>query len=179
VVDAVAAFVAWMGASLVVLADGRRGLALGAALATAGISVIGFSTAGPIAGALALGGGLAAFGRLRSGPTGWGIMPPGSTPRLVLCIAAGLFALWVGAAVMTGPGSPMRFAVLLVAGLMGARVLGGEERSVLLTATGLLALAMGLGATGGESSKAMWAFLAAGLIAAAVAWLPPRTVRAA
>jgi hypothetical protein len=179
VVDAVAAFIAWMGASLIVLADGRRGLALGAALATAGISVIAFSTAGPIAGALAVGGALAALGRLRSGPAGWRIMPPGSTPRLVLCIAAGLLALWVGAAVTTGPGSPLRFTVLLVAGLTGARVLGSEERSVLLTATSVLALAIGLGAVTGESSMAPWAFVAAGLIAAAVAWLPTRTVRAA
>lgn len=178
-VDAVAAFIAWMGASLIVLADGRRGLALGAALAAAGISVIGFSTAGPAAGVLALGGALAAFGRLRSGPAGWGIMPPGSTPRLVLCIAAGLLALWIGAAVTTGPGSPFRFAVLLVASLTGARLLGGEERSVLLTATSLLALAIGLGAAIGDSSMVPWAFLAAGLIAAAVAWLPTRTVRAA
>jgi hypothetical protein len=179
VVDAVAAFVAWMGASLIVLADGRRGLALGLSLAAVGISVIGFDTTGPAAGALVVGGALAAFGRLRSGPDGWRIMPPGSTPRLVLCIAAGLLALWIGGAVMTGPGAPLRFTVLLVAGLGGARVLGGEEMSVMLTATGLLALSVGLGAAMGESSIAPWAYIAAGLIAAAVALLPTRAVRAA
>ena len=178
-VDAGAAFVAWLGVSLIVLADGRRGLGLGAALATAGISAIAFDTAGPFAAALALGGAVAALRRLRSGPAGWQIMPPGSTPRLVLCIAAGLLALWTGAAVMTGPGAPLRFSVLLVAGLSGARILGAGERSVLLTATGLLSLAIGLGAVMDESSMAPWALVAAGLVAGAIAWLPTRTVRAA
>lgn len=178
-VDAVAAFVAWLGASLIVLADGRRGLGFGAALATAGISVVAFDSAGPFAAALALSGAVAAIRRLRSGPTGWQIMPPGSTPRLILCIAAGLLTLWIAAAVMTGPGAPLRFSVLLVAGLSGARILGAGEKSVLLTATSLLALAIGLGAGMGESSMAPLAFVAAGLAAGAIAWLPSRTVHAA
>ena len=29
------------------------------------------------------------------GPKGWAMMPPGSTPRLVLAIGAGLVALWI------------------------------------------------------------------------------------
>ena len=28
------------------------------------------------------------------GSDGWGIMPPGSTPRFILCVAGGLLGLW-------------------------------------------------------------------------------------
>ncbi|TMF19680.1 MAG: hypothetical protein E6I35_03105 [Chloroflexi bacterium] len=89
--EAGAALVAWLGMSLIVLADGRRSLALGAALATTGVALVVFQGAGLIdAGALALGGAVMVVRRLTDGPVGWQLMPPGSTPRLVLCIAAGL-----------------------------------------------------------------------------------------
>jgi hypothetical protein len=180
VVEAAAAFVAWLGAALVVLADGRRGLAFGTALATLGISVIAFDGAGLVAAAaLAAGGGIGAAGRLRAGPAGWNIMPPESTPRLVLCIASGLLALWLAAAVTTGDGAPLRFTVMLVSGLAAARVLGGGEPSILLTASGLLALAMGLAAGVEEGTPVLTSFLAAGFLAAAIGWLPVRDARAA
>src|SRR5207237_8346483 len=86
VVAGVAAFAAWLGASLVVLGDGRRALAFGVFLAAAGMTVIAWQSAGPVAAAaIATGGALAAVRRFGSGPAGWRIMPPGSTPRLVLC----------------------------------------------------------------------------------------------
>ena len=106
-------------------------------------------------------------------------MPPGSTPRFVLCIAAGILALWVAGAVTTGAGGPLRFAIVLVAGLAGARVYGSAEAPVLLTAIALLALAMGLGATLGDSPAAPWPYVAAGLIAAVIEWLPLKAPRAA
>ena len=178
-VEAAAAFVAWFGASLVVLSDGRRGLALGIALAALGTAVLTSGTAGLIAGAaVALGGLVAAAGRLRSGRAGWMIMPAGSTPRLVLCIAAGLLALWIAAGLTTGPGAPLRFAALVVTGLAGARVLGANEAHVLFTATGLLALAVALAAALGESSSPA-PFLAAGIIAGGAGSLPARTAHAA
>src|SRR2546429_7317499 len=108
--------------SLIVLADGRRSLALGAALATTGVALVVFQGAGLIdAGALALGGAVMVVRRLTDGPVGWQLMPPGSTPRLVLCIAAGLLALWIAFSVTTGAGAALRFAVMTVLGLGGAR----------------------------------------------------------
>ncbi len=178
-VEAAAAFVAWFGASLVVLSDGRRGLALGIALAAVGVATLTWGSGGPLAGAaLVLGGLVAAAGRFRSGRPGWMIMPAGSTPRLVLCIAAGLLALWIAAGLTTGQGGPLRFAALVVTGLAGARVLGASEAPVLFTATGLLAFAVALAAALGDTSSPA-PFLAAGIIAGGAGSLPARTARAA
>jgi hypothetical protein len=179
VLEAVAAVVAWLGTSVVVLADGRRGLAIGTVLAAAGVGVIAFDRAGAIA-AAAVGAGalVGAAGRLRSGRPGWHVMPAGSTPRLVLCIAAGLLALWVGASVASGPGGPVRFTAMLVIGLSGARVVGGGEGPVLLTAGGLMALGVALAAAIG-AAPGPWPFVAAAIIAASVGWISPRPVSAA
>src|SRR6202011_700036 len=77
---------AWFGATVTSLAEARRGLALGLVLTGAGL-------AGVIAGsrpldALLLAG--AAIGtallRLRDGRPGWDLLPPGSTPGIVLSI---------------------------------------------------------------------------------------------
>ncbi len=179
-VAAVAALVAWLGASVVVLADGRRGLALGAAISAAGMTVLALDAAGPVAaGSVALGGVVAAAGRLRSGRGGWHIMPAGSTPRLVLCIAAALLALWIAAALTTGPAAPLRFTAMVVMGLSGARVLGADEPPILFTAIGLLALAIALAAGIGQSAPTPWPFLAAAVIAGLAGWISPRTVAAA
>src|SRR2546428_10716223 len=97
--------------SLIVLADGRRSLALGAALATAGVALVGFQGAGLIAaGALALGGAVMVVRRLTDGPGGWHVMPPGSTPRLAPCIAAGLLPPWIACSVTTRAGDAVRVA---------------------------------------------------------------------
>src|SRR5437899_122465 len=179
-VEAGAALVAWLGMSLVVLADGRRGLALGAALAASGLAVIVFQGATVIdAGALALGGAVMAARRITNGPSGWQLMPPGSTPRLVLCIAAGLLALWIAFSVTTGAGAALRFGVMTVVGLAGARVLSSDERSVLLTSVGLLALAIAAMAGMGDASQGAWPYVAAALVAAGAGWLPVRAPNAA
>ncbi len=140
-----AAFVAWLGAALVVLADGRRGQALGLALLTAALAVLAWP-AGMAFGAVAIAiGGLVAAARCwRSGPPTWAIMPAGSTPRLVLCIASGLLALWVAASLTTGTGAPLRFTVLVVVGLMGARIQMSREAPVVMTAIAAFALALGV-----------------------------------
>jgi len=180
VVDAVAAFVAWLGVSIVVLADGRRGLALGAAIGAAGMAVLALDAAGPVAaGSIALGGVVAAAGRFRTGRAGWHVVPAGSTPRLVLCLAAALLALWIAAALTTGPAAPLRFTAMVVIGLSGARVLGADEGPVLFTAIGLLALAIALAAGIGQGPPTPWPFLAAAVIAGVVGWISPRTVVAA
>ena len=165
----VAAFLAWTGAALIVLSDGRRGLALGLALITAGFAVLAWFGGERLAAvAILLGGAFAAVQRLRNGPDVWGLMPSGSTSRLLLSIAGGLLALWIATSVMTGPGAPLRFAVVSVLGLMGARVMSGGETAALVTALAALALsiamAVGLADTGPGPSP----YIAAALFAVGV-----------
>ncbi|HEV2035869.1 MAG TPA: hypothetical protein VGU71_17030 [Candidatus Dormibacteraeota bacterium] len=164
-----AAFTAWLGAAMIVLADGRRALALGLALTAAAFAVLAW-VGGDMRAAAALfaGGAVSAVLRLRSGSEGWGLMPPGSTPRLILAIVAGVVALWIAASVTTGAGAPLRFATLAVLGLMGARVLGGRDPAVVLTAVAGMALAVAM-ATGlavtppGPAPYILAALLAAGV----------------
>ena len=138
-----AAFVVWLGAALIVLADGRRGLALGLAFVTVSLAILTWP-AGMAVGSVAIGvGGLiAAVQCWRSGPAEWGIMPAGSTPRLILCVASGMLGFWLAASVTTGPDASRRFAVLVVTGLMGARVLISRDVPVVLTGIAALALAV-------------------------------------
>jgi hypothetical protein len=169
VAHAVAAFLAWGGASVIVLADGRRGVAAGLALTTAALAFLAWSTGGAVAAAaLAAGGGLAAFKRDRTGHGGWAVMPEGSTPRLILCVAAGLLAFWIAASVMTGPGASVRFAVLSVVGLMGGRVLSSRDPSVLLAAVAVLALALALAAGVSASEPEPVPYFAGALVSAGV-----------
>jgi hypothetical protein len=142
-----AALLAWLGGALVVLSDSRRGLALGLVLTGIGLAVLVWATGGP-AGAvtLALGGVLAAGLRLRGGPMGWGLMEPGSTPRLILTVVVGILALWVAVTVAAGDQASLRFAILAVIGLAGARLLQAREQTASLTAAACLALAIGAAA---------------------------------
>ena len=179
-----AAFVAWLGAAIVVLADGRRGLALGLALLTITLAVLTWP-AGMAVGSVAIGvGGLiAAVQCWRSGPAEWGIMPAGSTPRLILCIGSGLLAFWLAASVTTGPDASLRFAVLVVPGLMGARILMSRDVPVVLA--GITALALALAAASGLASGSPGPIpaIVGGLIAAGVMFVPaariPPSIQAA
>ncbi len=168
-----AAILAWLGASLVVLADGRRGLALGLGLLTAGLAVLAWpSQALPGALAVAAGGFIASWQCWRSGPATWGIMPAGSTARLVLCVGSGLLALWLAASVTNGPGAPLRFAVLVVLGLMAARILGGREAAVLLASVSGFALVLAVAPGLAAASQSFVPAIAGGLVAAGVMFLP-------
>lgn len=144
-IEAAPAFITWLGAALVVLSDGRRGLAAGVALLSAGFGILAWVT-GDAGGGMAVvaGGAAATWSCWRWGPAGWGIMPAGSTPRLVLCVASGLLALWVAASVTSGGGESLRFCVLVVLGMMGARVLMSRQLSVALAATACFALALAM-----------------------------------
>jgi hypothetical protein len=145
VIEAAAALVAWLGAAVVVLADARRGLALGLALVTVGLAALAWGTGQPVGAiALAAGGMTGALRCWTAASDKWGLMPPGSTARLVLCIAAGLLGLWISASVTTAPGAPVLFAVLVVLGLMAARVLAGGDVVVDRTAIACFALALAL-----------------------------------
>ena len=142
-----AAFAAWIGAALIVLSEGRRGLALGMALVTLGFAGLALA-AGQVEGAVALvaGGGVAVVQRLRSGKDAWGVMPPGSTARVVLAAGVGLLALWISTTVMSGPGASIRFAALSVLGLTAARVLTPSDPPAVMTALAALALSVAVAA---------------------------------
>lgn len=176
--EGAAGVVAWAGASLVVLGDGRRGLAAGIALAAAGLGAVAWLTAGPLAAAGIVAGGLvAAVGRWRSGAPGWQMMPAGSTPRIILCVAVAFLCLWIALVVTTGPGSGLRFSASVCMVLAAARILWSERRPVGLSGAAVLALAVGVASASGSSLPDPWPFLAAGLVAAVMAWLPGRWQR--
>jgi hypothetical protein len=162
-VNAAAAFIAWLGAALLVLSEGRRALALGMALITVGFAVLAQTGGGAVAAsAMLAGGGIAAGRRFRSGPDVWGFMPAGSTGRVVLAAAIGLLALWISTSVTTGPGASVRFAALSVLGLTAARVLTPSEPPAVLTALAALALAVAVaaGVAGGSPGPAVYVLAA-------------------
>lgn len=176
-IEGVAAFAAWIGVSLIVLADGRLGLAAGLALSTMALAILAWPAGGAVASvAIVLGGGIAAAQRLRSGPPGWDVMPAGSTPRLVMCVASGLIALWIAASVVTGSAAPLRFAVLTGIGLAGARVLGTDDVAAATTAVAALILAIATGAAVDDLSPSLWPYVAAAVVAIVASWFPRRRV---
>lgn len=166
-VTEVAAFMAWLGAAMIVLSDGRRGLGLGLALIAVAFAALAWM-AGNLGAAAAMlaGGAAAAVQRLRSGSDDWRVMPPGSTPRLVLVIAAGFLALWFAASITTGAGAPLRFAALAVLGLMAARVLEARDPAIVLTAAAGLALAVAMATGLAATPPGLAPYIAAALIAA-------------
>lgn len=179
-IDAAAAFVAWAGACAIVLSDARRGLAVGTALAAVGLALASIPGGGWVGAAiLAAGGAAAASRRYLTGPAGWRVMPPGSTPRLVLSVAAGIIGLWVGVSVMSGSGGGLRFAVLSVLGLAGGRLLTSDDPCVAQTSVAVIALAVAAAAGLGSSAPGVWPYLAGAVVAAAAVWTPYRTPRAA
>lgn len=177
---AAAAVVAWAGAATIVLADGRRGLALGLGLITVGLAAATWTVAGwPAAVLLLIGGGVAAGRRLRSGPPGWVFMPPGSTPRLILSIFGGLIALWIAAVVTSGGSAEVRYASLVVIGMMMARILLGREPAMIFTTATAIALAVAAAASLSPTDPGLAPFALAALIAAGTAFLPAASPRAA
>jgi hypothetical protein len=175
----VAALAAWLGGAILVLADARRGLALGLAVMAAGLAGLVFAAGQDLtAGALLAGGVVGAVLRARSGPEGWGLMQPGSTPRIILTIVTALLALYVGVSVATGDGAPLRFAVVAAIVLTAGRMLQGSERAAALTAASGLALALAAGATLAPSTSFSAAIVAA-VIAAGASILPAAEPRGA
>jgi hypothetical protein len=175
-----AGIVVWLGASLVVVADGRRGLAAGIGLSALGLAVLAFVTSGAVAAAaIAVGGAMAAARRYVSGPAGWEILAPGSTPRLVLCVATALVAFWIADAVTGGPVASLRFALMSGIALSAARVLSTSEQSAQLSAVAIVALSVAAIGAIGSTEPALWPYLAGGFVAAVVGWLPLKSPSAA
>jgi hypothetical protein len=179
-IEGLAAFIAWLGAAIIVLADGRRGLAVGLALITVALTALAWA-GGETLGAAALfaGGAVASVRALRSGPGGWGLMPPGSTPRLVLSVAVGLVALWFAASVTFGAGAPLRFAGLAVLGLMGARALLSSDPAIVLAAVAGVALALADWSAMAATSPGPSPYIVGALVAASTMIVPRSATRAA
>ena len=155
------------------LADGRRGLAVGAATAALGLAVIVLQGTGALeAGVLMAGGVVASARRFGSGPSGWRIMPAGSTPRFILCVAVGILAVWFALAATTGRDPALRFAAVSVIALSGARALSGGQPAVALTAVAVLSLAVGAASGFDVTAPALWPCLAAAIVSAGVCSLP-------
>jgi hypothetical protein len=157
------AALAWFGVTLLAVADGRRGLALGLTLATAGLAGTAAAAGQPPAGVTTLlaGGLLAAVLRLRGGRPGWDVLPPGSTPRLLSALVALILAGLVAGSGLASPAGAARVAALVVAALASARILTTERRWATLGAGS--ALALGLGTLGGVTSLVAGAAVAVGL----------------
>jgi hypothetical protein len=157
------AVLACLGAALLMIAEGRRGLALGVALIAAGLAAAAAVSGQPAPGVAALlAGGLAgAVLRLRGGQPGWGVLPPGSTPRLVALLVALIGTGLVAGSGLGSPAGVARLAALVVAVLAGGRILASDRRWIVLAAGS--ALAIGLGALGGAPSLIAGGVAAAGL----------------
>ncbi len=169
----VAAFMAWLGGATIVLADGRRGLATG--LGLLGVAAAGLVwSAGEQEGAIALlaGGVLGAAVRFTTGPEGWGLMQPGSTPRLLLTVVVGVVVLWVALAATAGETAGFRFGVLAALLLLGGRLLQPNHAAVLQTAIAGLALVLGIVAAAGPNRAGIAPFSLRAGIAAGVPAIP-------
>jgi hypothetical protein len=137
---------AWLGAALLVLSDARRGLAVGLLVAAIGLAVIRVAEGDNVDAGLLLAGGLlaAVIGLRRNPHRGWGLLPPGSTPRIVLSIVVGGFALWLAVGMLDSPGEPQaRAAAVIVMALGAGRLLAVRDARAALAAASLIALGAG------------------------------------
>ncbi|TMB96319.1 MAG: hypothetical protein E6J40_10110 [Chloroflexi bacterium] len=172
-VTAIAAFFAWAGAAAIVLADGRRGLAVGVGLVALGFTALTWADGAWLEGALLLAGGaLCAIELLRRGAQDWGLMPPGSTPRLILAAVGAILALWFAASLTTGPHAPLRFACVAVLGLAAGRVLQGNAGASVLSAAAALAIALASASALAPNDPGFAPYLIGGVIAGGASLLP-------
>lgn len=180
VVAVFAAFAAWAGAAVIVLADGRRGLAFGIALIASAFAALAWTAGDWFGGAAVLAGGaICAIRLLRVGPQDWGLMPAGSTARLIQATVGGILSLWVAASVTTGQGAPLRFASAAVLGLMAARLLQSHKTAAVVTSAAGLALALAGASAIGPSAPGFAPYLIAAMIAAGAPFLPSAESRGA
>jgi hypothetical protein len=170
------AVLAWLAMSVLTLSEARGGLALGLAGAGLGLGVT-LIAPGEWSGTAAAAGGLAAgLLRVRDGTSGWGILPAGSTPRVILCAVAGAACAWIGASLLTGPMAPARTAVLAAIVLASARLLTTSRRQAALASASALALAIGvLGRLVADDSALAFA-IAGAVVAVGLALVPAAEV---
>jgi hypothetical protein len=150
--------ICWLGGAILLLSHARRGVVLGLTLLTVGLS-LGAYAAGrdQVALALLAGGVVTTALRVRDGLPGWGLLPAGSTPRLVMSLLVLILALLMGATVK-GTTLPIEDSLAVVA-LGAGRMLGAGHRAVALA--GAAAVALGLASMGGEVTAIAGAAVAA------------------
>jgi hypothetical protein len=159
---------AWLGASLLMLSHGRRGLALGLLVTAAGLGLVAYASGRlPVAICLVAGGVVAAVPRLRDASPGWGFMPTGSTPRFVLCLLVLVAVALIGTTLQGA--TPLMDTALIVSSLAAARTLTADARPISLAAASALALGLGLA---GTAPLALTVAVAGALVAAGLALIP-------
>ena len=163
----------WLGASVLVLSDARRGIAVGLLLASAGLGLAVSAQDGPADGGILFAGGLLAVaaGLRGNRRRGWGLLQGPSTPRVVLCVVVGGAGLWLGLGMIDTPGqAEARAAATVMIALGAGRLFGEREARSGLAAASLVAL--GTGALAAMSSQTPLAALAGALAAVALNLLP-------
>jgi len=168
--------VAWLGSSLLVLSDARRGLAVGLLVAAGGLALVRASEGELVDAGLLLGGGVlgAVASLLRNRRRGWGLLPPGSTPRIVLCLVAGGLALWLATGLLDSPGEwQARSAAAILIALGAGRLLAAGDARAALAAASLVAL--GAGGLAGLAASEATAALIGGVAAIALNLVPTPT----
>jgi hypothetical protein len=135
--------VAWLGASITVLAEGRRGLGCGALLVGAGLCAIEIAAGHTTPGVLLLIGG-AGYGifRQRDGAPGWVLFAPGSSPRLIAAVLLLVVSLFLINALDIG--TPALAGVLTVSSLAVMRLTSTPDRAALASCAAIEALALGV-----------------------------------
>lgn len=170
----VAGFIAWLGGALIVLADGRRGLAAGLALLAVAAAGVTWAAGDPGGAVVLLAGGIVGAAlRFTIGGEGWGLMEPGSTPRLLFTVVVGLVALWVAIGLTSGDGGGFRFAVLAALLLLGGRFFQEASQTALLSAIAGFALILGALAHDGIAAYVVAALITAGISAVPVPLASP------
>jgi hypothetical protein len=131
---------------MLVLSDARRGIAVGLLLAALGLAAIRAAERDAVDAGLLVAGGLlaAGVGLRRNKHSGWGLLQPGSTPRIVLSVVVGGAALWLSVGMLDGPGEPQaRAAAAIVIALGAGRLLGVRDPRAALAAASMIALGAG------------------------------------
>jgi hypothetical protein len=167
-----AAAVGGLGGAMLVLAEGRRALATGLLLVAAGLvaELNGLPAGQAAVGVAGLG---AAALRLRSGRPGWDMIPPGSTPRVLLTFVTAIVGAFVAGSMLQRPGTiPMRAALVVIGTLAAARLLSTQRRDAALAAGAALCLVLAaLAAASAVTAFPLGVVLAAGA-ALLIAGLP-------
>jgi hypothetical protein len=163
----------WLGASILILSDARRGLAVGLLTASVGLALAMAVEGRPLEGGLLLAGGVLAVvvGLRRNPQRGWGLLQGPSTPRIVLCVVLGGAALWLAVGMLQSPGQAQARAAAVIAMAVGAgRLLAEREPRSGLAAAALVAL--GAGALAALASDGWDGAAIGSLVAVALNLLP-------
>ena len=141
--ESATAVLAWLGATVVVLAEGRRAMAAGLAAYAVAVGLV-LPVEPGYAAALAVAGIVSGALRLRGGPSDWGALPPGATPRIILCIVTGVVGAFISTSIVAAPGTPAARTALAIGGFLAtARLLSTGRRSAALTAAATVAVTAG------------------------------------